>query len=91
MVSDYYTKWTESYPIPNQEVATIAERLVSEFICPFGIPRELHSDQGTNFESKALAEICKLLDIEKTCTTPLYPKSDGQVECFNRTLIEILC
>ena len=37
------------------------------------------------------AEICKLLDIEKTCTTPLHPQSDGQVEHFNRTLIEMLC
>ena len=88
--SDYFTKWTESYPIPNQEAATVAEKLVSEFICRFGVPRELHSDQGTNFESKVFAEICKLLDIEKTCTTPLRPQSDGQVGRFNRTLVEML-
>ena len=36
------------------------------------------------------AEVCRLLDIEKTCTTPLHPQSDGQVERFNRTLTEIL-
>ena len=36
------------------------------------------------------AEVCKLLDIEKTHTTPLHPQSDGQVERFNRTLIEML-
>lgn len=90
VVSDYFTKWTESYPIPNQEATTVAEKLVSEFICRFGVPRELHSDQGTNFESKVFAEICKLLDIEKTRTTPLHPQSDGQVERFNRTLVEML-
>ena len=90
VVSDYFTKWTESYPIPNQEATTVEEKLVSEFICRFGVPRQLHSDQGTNFESKVFAEVCRLLDIEKTRTTPLHPQSDGQVERFNRTLIEML-
>lgn len=90
VVTDYFTKWTESYAIPNQEAATVAEKLVSEFVCRFGVPRELHSDQGTNFESKVMAEVCKLLDIEKTRTSPLHPQSDGQVERFNRTLIEML-
>ena len=36
------------------------------------------------------AEVCKLLDIEKTRTTPLHPQSDGQIKCFNRILIEML-
>ena len=90
VVTDYFTKWTESYAIPNQEAETVAEKLVSEFVCRFGVPRELHSDQGTNFESKVVAEVCKLLDIEKTRTSPLHPQSDGQVERFNRTLIEML-
>ena len=59
----------------------MAEKLVSEFICRFGIPHELHSDQGTNFESKVFGKICKLLEIEQTPTTP---QSDRQVERFNR-------
>ena len=63
---------------------------MSEFICRFGVPGELHSDQGNNFESRVFAEICKLLDIEKTRTTPMHPQSDGPVERFNRTLVEML-
>ncbi|KAK3750995.1 hypothetical protein QZH41_007605 [Actinostola sp. cb2023] len=90
VAADYFTKWTESYPIPNQEAPTVAEKLVDEFICRFGVPRQLHSDQGTNFESKVMAEVCRLLDIEKTRTTPLHPESDGQVERFNRRLKEML-
>ena len=90
VVSDYFSKGTESYPIPNQAATTVAELLVSEFICRFGVPRQLYSDQGTNFESKVFAEVCRLLDIEKTCTTPLHPQSDRQAERFNRTLIEML-
>ncbi|XP_068739463.1 uncharacterized protein [Montipora capricornis] len=88
VVSDFFTKWTESYPMPNQEASTVAEKLVSEFICR--VPRGFHSDQETNFESRVFAEICKLLDIKKTRTTPMHPQSDGQVERFNRTLVEML-
>ena len=90
VVTDYFTKWTESYAIPDQTAPTVAEKLVAEFISRYGVPRQLHSDQGTNFESKVMAEVCKLLDIEKTRTTPLHPQSDGQVERYNRTLIEML-
>ena len=38
-----------------------------------------------------MSEVCKLLDIEKTRTTPPHPQSDGQVERYpNGTLIEML-
>jgi len=85
VVRDYFTKWTDRrYPIPSQGAA---EKLVTELICRFGAPRELHNDQGTNFES---SEIWKLLDSEKTRTIPLHPQSDGQVEAFNRALVERL-
>ena len=89
VVTDYFTKWTESYAIPNQ-AAIVAEKLFSEFVCRFGVLHELHSDQGINFESKVMVEVCKLLDIEKNRTLPLHPQSDGQVERYNPTLIEML-
>ena len=90
VVSDYFTKWTECYAIPNQEAVTVANKLVNEFISRFGVPRQLHTDQGTNFESGIMKEICRILDIDKTRTTPFHPQSDGQVERFNRTLLEML-
>ena len=73
VITDYFTKWTESYAIPNQEAATVAEKLVSEFVCRFGVPHELHNDQGTNFESKVMTEVCKLLDIVKNWNIPPPP------------------
>ena len=58
VISDYFTKWTECYVISNQEATTVADKLVNEFISQFGVPRQLHSDQATNFESNVMAEIC---------------------------------
>ena len=50
----------------------------------------IHSDQGTQFESAVVTELCQKFGIHKTRTTSYYPASDGQVERFNRTLIEML-
>ncbi|UYV68187.1 K02A2.6-like [Cordylochernes scorpioides] len=87
---DYFTKWPEVYAIPNQEAATVARVLVDNLICRFGVPLELHSDQGRNFESKIFRELCQVLGIWKTRTTPLHPQSDGMVERFNKTMVEHL-
>ena len=90
IIGDYFSKWTEAYAIPNQEATTVARVLVEEFVARFGIPRQIHSDQGRNFESKVFQEMCKSLGMDKTRTTPLHPQSDGMVEHFNRTIEEML-
>ena len=90
VVNDYFTKWVEAYPMPNQETVIIANVLVNEFISRFWVPLLLHSDQGSQFESSLFQELCSLLDIDKTRTTAYHPQSDGLVERFNLTLESIL-
>ena len=51
VVSDYFTRWTEAYALPNQEAETVAHKLVDEFFFRFSFPEQLHSDQGKQFES----------------------------------------
>ena len=85
IIGDYFSKWTEAYVIPNQETTTVARVLVEEFVARCGIPRQIHSDQGRNFESKVFQEMCKLPGMDKTRTTRLHPQSDGMVERFNQT------
>ena len=46
VVANYFTKWVEAFPIHNQEACIVAEILVKEFICWFGVPLYIHSDQG---------------------------------------------
>ncbi|GFU52859.1 retrovirus-related Pol polyprotein from transposon 412 [Trichonephila clavipes] len=87
---DYFTKWPEVYPIPDQEAPTVAEAVVQHWISRYGVPLQLHSDQGRNFVSAVLKGVCELLGIDKTKTTPLHPQSDGMVERFNRTILNNL-
>ena len=93
VVTDYFTRWVETYPMPNQEVSTVAQTLVDEFFCRFSSPTQLHSDQGRQgrqFQSSLIQNICKLLNIRKVRTTLYHPAGDGLVERFNRTLLHML-
>ncbi|GFY18289.1 retrovirus-related Pol polyprotein from transposon 412 [Trichonephila clavipes] len=67
-----------------------AEAVVQHWISRYGVPLQLHSDQGRNFVSAVLKGVCELLGIDKTKTTPLHPQSDGMVERFNRTILNNL-
>ncbi|KRX34722.1 Retrovirus-related Pol polyprotein from transposon [Trichinella murrelli] len=69
---------------------TVARTLVNEFICRYGAPKSLHSDQGRNFEAALIKELCETFDIHKTRTTPYHPQSNGLVERFHRTLLTML-
>ena len=90
VIGDYFTKWMEALPMSNMEAQTVARLFVNHFVTRFGSPEYLHTDQGRNFESALVKEACKILGIEKTRTTPCHPQSNGMVERFNRTLLDML-
>ena len=89
VVSDYFTCWCEAFPIPNQEATTVANTLVEEVSCGFRLPGSCN-DQERQFESVLVAEVCRLLGIQKSHTTAYHPQGDGLVERFNCTLLDML-
>lgn len=90
LVSDYFTKWPEPFPLQDHKAKTIATVLVDEIICRHGVPRSIHTDQGRDFESNLLKHVCELLEMEKTRTTAYHPESDELVERLNKTLVTML-
>ena len=90
VVGDYFTKWTEAYPLRTMTALEVADTLMREFITRFGAPRYIHSDQGAQFESELFKEMARLVGTTKTRTTPYAPWSDGLIERYNRSLLQIL-
>ncbi len=90
VVADSFTRWVEAFPIPDQTAETCANVILNEVIARFGCPLDLHSDQGRNYQSHIFKDLCRLLEIRKTRTTPRHPEGNGQVERFNKTLVPMI-
>ncbi|CAH1253110.1 RTL1 [Branchiostoma lanceolatum] len=90
VISDYMTKWVEAVALPDQKATTVVRALIDTWITRFGVPYQLHSDQGRDFDSQIVHTLCQELGIKKTRTTAYHPEGDGMVERFNRTVCQIL-
>ncbi len=89
VVCDYATRYPEAVALRNIDAESVAEELVKLF-ARVGIPREILTDQGTNFTSQLLAEVYRLLHVDSLRASPYHPQTDGLVERFNQTLKEML-
>ena len=90
VIQDYFTKWVEVFAVPDATAETCARAILDGFVSRFGVPLQLHSDQGRNFESDLMYELCSLLGMKKTRTSARHPSGNGMVERFNQTLIKMI-
>ena len=90
VVVDMYTKWPEAHALPDQEVNTVAQAVMDNFVCRFGCPLGVLSDQGRTFESSTFRGLCSLIESVKQRTTPYHPQCDGGAERLIRTATSVI-
>ncbi len=73
VVQDYFTKWADAIPMPDQTAVQITAELV-KLCSSFGLLDILHSDQGANFESTILWNTLEAFGVVKTRTTAYHPQ-----------------
>ena len=89
-VVDLFTRWAEAFPLANQKATTIARTLVRGWICRYGVPYRVLSDQGRNVDARKARALASILQSHKTHTVAFKPSTNGACERFNRTLKQML-
>ena len=90
VVTDRLTKLTQVIPLRRIDVYTVAVAFVEHWIFNYGPPKTLISDNGKQFASKFFQAVCSLLGLSNIFTSTYHPQTDGQVELYNGTILEML-
>jgi len=90
VIVDSSTFFPEAFPTKTTSAEEVAQILYKEIICRYVAIRNLVTDGGSLFRNKLIAELCKLLKIKHTFSSPHYPQGDGKCERMNQTLIKSL-
>ncbi|GFW70643.1 nuclear receptor coactivator 2 [Trichonephila clavipes] len=83
IIEDCTTKWVKLFALPNDTAKECAITLIKEVLLRYGIPRRLISDNGTQFVSAVMQQICYLLNIHQSLI-PVYHLQANPVERKNR-------
>ncbi len=78
LMVDFFSKWAEAAPLPNQEARTVADAIIYHSVSRFGVPDSILSDQGSNFGSRLVYEVCRRVGAHKTRTNAYHPQSNGR-------------
>ena len=90
VITDHYTRYAQAFITPKQTVPYIAKTFWENFLVHYGWPDKIITDQGKNFESQFIKELCELAKVQKLRMTPYRPQTNGSCERFNGTLISML-
>jgi len=90
VVIDSTTLWPEAFATESTSATEVADILFKEIVCRYGVMRQILTDQGSSFRNKLIDELCKVLKIKHTYSSPHHPSGDGKVERLNQTLIKSL-
>jgi len=90
VLTDDFTRWADALAIPDASAPTVARVLNQHVFCYFGLPEQIHSDQGAQFQSQLMSNLCRLWGVNQSRTTPYHPQGNGVVERNNRMLGDAL-
>ncbi|RLU20776.1 hypothetical protein DMN91_007390 [Ooceraea biroi] len=89
-IQDHLTKFSLAIPLQSATAVSVANAFLESFICTFGAPKAILTDQGTNFTSKLLKRFAKQFRIKQFQTTTFYPQANGALERSHFILVEFL-
>jgi len=89
-VLDHFTKYAFAFPVRSHDAITVAKYLVERVFLMYGVPTQLLSDRGAEFEGSVMSEVCRLMEIDKIRTTSYRPSTNRAMERVHRALNTML-
>ncbi|GFT82547.1 retrovirus-related Pol polyprotein from transposon opus [Nephila pilipes] len=83
---DRYSSWIEAVPLPAITAEIVGKAFYNNWICRFGVPAQIITDQGRQFESQLLRCLAAICGAKVSHTTPYHPQCNGKIERQHRTL-----
>ena len=84
-----FTNWMKTVPLADQKAQTIAMALYFKICCEYGTPKAIICDEAPAFQSVALQEYFKALNIQPIYISPMNHGSNRS-ERYIRTLNDII-
>ncbi|CAF1084746.1 unnamed protein product [Didymodactylos carnosus] len=85
-ITDYFTRCT-AVALSNCSAQTTAEAVFKHYICTFGIPATILSDQRTHFQNQLLQALETKIGIHHIFSLVYRPQTNDMIERFNSTFI----
>ena len=89
-MTDAFTKYVELVALPDKEALTVTSAIFNRWICRYGLPLEIVTDQGREFCNKMSDEIYQLLGTRHQTTTARHPQCNAAAEVCNKTIAKYL-
>src|SRR3954471_18516494 len=84
---DKFTKWIEAKPIKYLE-ASIAVSFIRELTFRYGVPHNIITDNGSNFDSDEFRAFCACQGTRVDYALIAHPQSNGQAERAKRLILK---
>ena len=85
-IVDHFTHWIELVPLPSAPAPVVAEALYTNWVCRYGCPVKIISDQGPQFTGLVFQRLAERLQIRHSFTSPYHPQSNGFTERPHRVI-----
>ena len=85
-VIDMLTGYTIAVAIPDKRAETVFQAYRDHVYCVFGGSSRILTDNGTEFRSKEMKQICSELEIKQVFSPVYTPQANGRLEGWHRFL-----
>lgn len=89
-IQDLLSKYSLAIPLGKSGAIDVAEAFANEFICVYGAPKALLTDQGSHFLNSLMKAIARKFKIKRYQTTAYRPQANGSIERSHHVLWEYL-